>query len=128
MQYLSEDWRREAQRKREDLDTGLGEERQKCPNCNRRFSRENDYRLHKKGYHPDICDDCGQCFPNRYSLNTHISLVHTEPFKCARCEKCFANKLNLKRHQVVHTGMKIQCEKCHSEFTTKDSMQRQMKQ
>ena len=114
--------------KREDLDTGLLEEQQKCPNCNRQFSCEKDYRLHKKRCHPVICKDCDECFQNQHSLNTHISMVHTQAFKCGDCDKCFANKCNLKRHQDVHMGLKIQCEICHSEFSTKGSMTRHVKQ
>ena len=107
---------------------GLLEEQQKFPNCSRQFRRKKNYRLHKKDCRPEICKDCGQCFQNLDSLNTHISLVHTQKFKCDACEKCFANKQNLKRHLLVHTGIRIQSKICHSEFNTKGSVQRHKKQ
>lgn len=121
-----QDWRDEAQRKREDWDTGLLEVEQKCKICDKSFVRQRDLRYHEKGCGKIHCSDCGKEFSHKEFLKSHIIKEHQQAFKCNECGKAFHSKRNLERHQVTHTKAKVTCEVCGSQINS-TSQKRHMK-
>ena len=53
-----QDWKNEAQKIREDLDTGVIELWKHCQKCSKSFSRE-DIRYHEKSCGNSTCMQCG---------------------------------------------------------------------
>ena len=49
---------------------------------------------------PYKCDLCDKSFVLKYSLTSHVSIIHEEkkPFKCDRCDTTFAYKSVLDKH------------------------------
>ena len=117
------DWRDEAQRRREDIDTGLADIKKQCDSCQKIFSREKDYRYHKKGCGNVCCTQCDKTFPHKIALKNHMAKEHLREFQCSVCQKCFVNKRNLERHNSVHSGReKIMCKFCGRGFSTKSNL------
>lgn len=125
---LSQEWRDEAQRRREDLDTGITDIKQQCMKCKKYFNREKNFRYHMKGCVVVSCSECQQVFSHTSMLKTHMDKVHRKTFECNDCGKSFSSNRNLSRHQVTHTGEKLPCNVCGILVTTKSNMNRHVKE
>ena len=66
----SQDWKNKAQGLRENIDTGMLEER-KCPTCTKVFSREKHLKYHMKECHQCTCDQCNETFDHEQKLKRH---------------------------------------------------------
>ena len=117
-----QEWRGEAQRRREDLDTGLSDTKKQCMKCLKYFNCEKNIRYHSKGCIIINCSECDQVFSHTSLLKTHMDKVHVKIFKCEECGKAFASKRNLTRHLVIHTGEKLSCNVCGIRISTKTNM------
>ncbi|KAL2912039.1 hypothetical protein HK105_208468 [Polyrhizophydium stewartii] len=73
-----------------------------CPECDKSYHRQCDYRSHYRVHdskRPFECSICAQSFLRRHDLNRHTR-IHSgaKPFKCFRCGKGFVRKDALRRH------------------------------
>lgn len=66
-----------------------------------------------------VCKECGSSFKRNYSLQVHMSCIHSETrnHKCSLCFKTFKVKTSLTRHMHSHSPCKIVvCEFCEKTF------------
>jgi len=96
---------------------------------------------HSLERHKYICDQCGQQFLTRYSLQTHIRTKHDhvrkqngmhDPlfsplFECKVCHKKYRTKCALKQHEEKHMGFVFTCEFCDKQFRSKWSLWKHLK-
>ncbi len=122
--FILQDWRNEAQRIREDLDTGVTELQKNCQKCNKSFVREKDLRYHEKSCGNSTCKECGAVCKDFVQLRSHMAMEHSKEYSCETCKKCFPSKRNLERHKVRHTGEKVTCNICGIQFATKSNRKR----
>ena len=122
-----QEWRDEAQKRREDLDTGLTEEKKQCMKCLKYFNKEKNFRYHSKGCAAVNCSECDQVFNHSSLLKKHMDKVHLKTFKCEECGNVFASKRNLTRHQSIHSGKKLSCPVCGVQIGTKTNLDRHVK-
>ncbi|XP_071104198.1 zinc finger protein 271-like [Haliotis cracherodii] len=96
-----------------DCATGLN----KCPICEKLFTRKTDVKRHLKthtGHKDFICGICGVSFMDCSGLKVHLR-THTgeRPFRCHVCEKSFNRGYDLKRHMTIHKDEQIlSCRVC----------------
>jgi len=102
-----QDWKNEAQKIREDLDTGVIELRTHCQKCNKSFSREKDMRYHEKSCGNSTCMQCGTVCKDVVQLRSHIAMQHSKEYTCKNCNRSFPNKRNLERHKIRHRYIDI---------------------
>ena len=53
------------------------------------------------------CEICGKLVKSKYSLKSHVKLVHEKggaEFPCDKCGKVLKSKGSLEYHSKVHTG------------------------
>ena len=53
------------------------------------------------------CEICGKLVKSKYSLKSHVKLVHEKNgayFPCDKCGKVLKSKGSLEYHSKVHTG------------------------
>jgi len=82
-----------------------------CPICGQGFMMCHDMQRHAREVHysidPNMCDECGKTFVNRFNLRAHKKLHSDEkPFQCNVCDKMFKTNSQLTKHGYVHTGEK----------------------
>ena len=81
----------------------------KCELCTF-IGNETEIQRHMKTKHtqPVECDECGNEFPDRSTLDGHIKAKHgaasNEPFVCEWCEQVFINFNLLQSHVHTHHG------------------------
>jgi len=72
------------------------------------------------------CDQCGQKFPSRWALHTHLhSHAGVRPFQCDEpgCGFAFTQKSNLTSHTRGHHGeRKHVCDRCDKRFARRDGL------
>jgi len=70
------------------------------------------------------CPQCDKKFMRPYNMRVHVDRVHNKvkPWACQFCEKIFATTSDLKQHLASHGFGKIhKCEDCGREFNNRDS-------
>ncbi|XP_023037815.1 transcription factor grauzone [Drosophila willistoni] len=80
----------------------------------------------------DECPTCGKTFPNRYTMQQHVKLVHLNLYckMCEICGKSIRGREALARHMEEHAGAPqkvIKCDLCDSILTNKYGLARHIK-
>ncbi len=60
---------------------------------------------HKQTHFPKYkCEECGELFPQKSRLDTHVRTAHTgeKPYACPHCERAFPQQSNLNDHVKKH--------------------------
>lgn len=100
-----------------------------CDQCDGRFTRLYNLKMHKKAIHdgirPHLCKVCGKTFSNSTKLKYHSTLHTGKPYSCEICEKSFIVKSftrssDLEKHKkLVHIRIRsFICSECGKGFTT----------
>jgi len=70
-----------------------------------------------------ICDQCGQQFLLRSSLQTHMRTKHDPLFspslECKVCHKKYRTTKTLRQHEETHKGFIFTCEFCDKQFKSR---------
>merc|ERR1712156_979830 len=96
-----------------------------CPHCAKPIVGSHGLKLHIKAVHEKrkdfMCNECGRCFSQLISLQTHVKHVHfgvERAFPCKHCEKVFTSPRG--RHLHVEKAHKtMQCQTCQQYFAFK---------
>ena len=75
------------------------------------------------------CEECGNEFPTRTGLTSHVR-THTgkKTYSCEVCGKSFSQSSNLTRHMRTHTGEKpYSCEVCGRGFANSSNITQHMR-
>ena len=88
-----------------------------CPQCNKKFSFQEDMKKHIKAMHEGIKYSCDQCdYQSGYKnlLRHHIKRVHElYRYKCTLCNELFEYSGLLRDHiRVNHEGLPYVCQIC----------------
>ena len=122
---ILQDWKREGQKLREDIDCGIVT--YKCRRCSASFTRAKDAAYHEKRCEECQCTTCCKVFSSKLSLARHMN-IHSAKYECETCHKTFATKHILVRHTKVHSKDKdFTCHSCNAKFKTKFSQERHEK-
>ena len=100
-----------------------------CPQCAKPIVGTHGLKLHIKAVHEKrkdfMCNECGRCFSQLISLQTHVKHVHfgvERAFPCKHCEKVFTSPRG--RHLHVEKAHKtMQCQTCRHYFAFKKHLQ-----
>lgn len=106
--------------------THFNDKKHVCNECGKNFKRNRNLVIHMK-YHkqPEFgCDDCGDYFFEKSSLNDHIQSSHlqTKAHKCKYCSRSYFKAYALNRHvRSIHLKQKFICwvDGCKKEFNYK---------
>lgn len=118
----------------------------KCPECDKKFSYNEDLRRHFfKTHNTDeykmkketdmnikrlymgyayLCDHCGKVFSKHENLRVHLNKHYDiNLYKCDICSKSFSIKSSLKMHKLCHSGAKpYKCNYCFQSFSQLSSL------
>ena len=102
-----------------------------CDQCDLKFSRQSDLKLHYTKVHlvdPVTCEHCGLTYGNESKLRTHVKRVHTErprvEWVCEICAKSFFTKNPAKtrqKHLLTHGESKYSCDYCDKKFRQREN-------
>ena len=113
----------------------------RCEDCGQYCITVQDYRVHRADAHGESynnhlgnessvpCEICGKSFKTKYSLKSHVKLVHSQnsevvKFPCDQCGKDFKSKNSLEYHRKIHTGdYPHRCDECGNGFMKARDMQ-----
>ena len=92
----------------------------KCEQCPYVTIYKSSLNSHVKGVHDKIknhvCEDCGNAFAQKGTLDKHRQLVHKIGAKELKCEKCnftsFSKEGIIRHIKVMHEEKKLICEDC----------------
>uniref|UniRef100_A0A182W719 C2H2-type domain-containing protein n=1 Tax=Anopheles minimus TaxID=112268 RepID=A0A182W719_9DIPT len=73
----------------------------KCPECRKRFAKENSLLIHLRVHisnRPFMCIVCYKTFTRATALNGHLSSHSHEPLKCFSCEETLPNVQKYAHH------------------------------
>ncbi|XP_030383918.1 transcription factor grauzone [Scaptodrosophila lebanonensis] len=109
----------------------------KCEQCGKSFFSSVVFERHKLTHIPKeqwqaTCSTCEKTFPNEYTMQQHVKLVHLNMYAkiCDVCGKSIRGREALARHMEEHTGAPskpIKCHLCGSALTTKYGLARHIK-
>ena len=74
----------------------------KCKVCGKTSAKTNTIRRHAERHIEGMshaCHLCSKVFANRYSLQMHISNIHSELFSCDICGKTGMNRMGYRSHK-----------------------------
>ncbi|XP_053665741.1 zinc finger protein ZFP2-like [Anopheles marshallii] len=78
----------------------------KCPECRKRFAKENSLLIHLRVHvsnRPFMCIVCYKTFTRATALNGHLSSHSHEPLKCFSCEETLPNVQKYAHHiEIAH--------------------------
>eukprot|EP00057_Strongylocentrotus_purpuratus_P016714 XP_011671188.1 PREDICTED: gastrula zinc finger protein XlCGF53.1 isoform X5 [Strongylocentrotus purpuratus] len=112
--------------------TDAQEKRFACPECHKRFTRNEGLMRHMEVHipvKPHKCSLCGKKFSSEGRLSTHVR-GHTagRSFECPYCDKGFKDSCSLTRHIRTHTGEKpFKCSVCDKLFSVKGNLVQHLK-
>lgn len=77
------------------------------PGCTKRIetTKKSLIVYHRNTHFPKYkCEDCGELFPQKSRLDTHVRIAHTgeKPYACTHCDRCFPQMSNLQDHVRKH--------------------------
>ena len=108
----------------------------KCYECSSTFISVKKLHIHMESVHYGqsfTCDECGEIFSRKDSLQRHRVASHTgdnfdSKFECEECDGTFTRKENLTRHKKkVHSNNdeeKFECRDCGIQFSRRDNLKR----
>jgi KRAB domain-containing zinc finger protein len=73
-----------------------------CSDCNKTFTRENNYKTHhlnKHGNSDHVCVTCGRKFRTVRALKKHLQFGKYCKLKCVLCTRTFKRKNDLEKHE-----------------------------
>lgn len=93
-----------------------------CPHCDKTICGKNGLRVHIKTVHEKrkdfMCNQCGRCFTQLISLQSHVKHIHfglERAFPCKVCSQVFSNPRSRQLH-VEKLHKTLQCIKCNQMF------------
>lgn len=104
-----------------------------CHNCNEKFQKRRDVRIHIARRHIRNedkvfkCDQCDKAFAMICLLNNH-KIIHTSKYECRICQRRFGHWLDLKRHREKHSNEKqFRCQYCRRSYKSRHDCKRHEK-
>ncbi|XP_030847391.1 oocyte zinc finger protein XlCOF6 isoform X1 [Strongylocentrotus purpuratus] len=111
--------------------TDAQEKRFACPECHKRFTRNEGLMRHMEVHipvKPHKCSLCGKKFSSEGRLSTHVRGHTAGRFECSYCNKGFKDSVSLARHIRTHTGEKpFKCSVCDKSFSVKGNLGQHLK-
>ena len=87
----------------------------KCPKCDNKFSSNQELKMHiDQNHFKYTCKQCNIIFPNQIGHDVHMKKKHSQNFQCEMCDTKLETKYSLERHiSQVHTPVNhVQCIMC----------------
>jgi hypothetical protein len=93
-----------------------------------RKHKRQEFNEGKRGEENAVCMICGNVYPDKESLYSHMFTHSKNSVACAYpgCHKQFKNRMNLSRHELIHGKKNQICETCGQRFLTRDSLRNHM--
>lgn len=100
-----------------------------CPNCERRFSLQDEYESHLKNHESGrlmTCELCGRSIVSS-SLKTHLKL-HFKRFCCEICSHTFRNRCDMQKHIRLNHDRpdSYECHYCLKRIRYKSALERHL--
>ncbi|KAG1672393.1 Zinc finger protein 271 [Nymphon striatum] len=110
----------------------IKEKRLVCNICNKTFTQNESFEIHKSKHAnktPFECTACNKNFTEKSSLTKHMREHSNEDLiECSICKKCFIQSDDLKYHVLIHTDEKpFGCDVCHKTFGRKADLKNHLK-
>lgn len=104
----------------------------KCDICEEKFATKLTRDRHIKEVHCNDervkCPDCDKIFSRKEYMSRHRIASHTSSssnFQCDICDKSFAHQRNLDQHKDgVHAGAHYKCKECPATYARKEKLQK----
>ena len=76
-----------------------------CKVCSKTVKKKGNIKHHAETHIEGLlhsCPTCSRAFSSRFSMQVHVSRIHSQLFSCDVCEKSGMNKATYSRHNKVH--------------------------
>ena len=96
--------------------------------CRKKAISHDTYKTHA-GQKDHKCTECEKKFVRSGELRIHLR-IHTgqKPYKCSQCQKSFSQKNTLNYHMKIHAGVRLfSCTHCEKPFLTNDDLKKHLK-
>ncbi|KAL1448842.1 hypothetical protein WDU94_000097 [Cyamophila willieti] len=99
-----------------------------CKFCHKKFSSMATVHNHRQQKHrilaePIVCEECGQSFTQKTSLNKHMKIhLNIRDYQCYFCAQTFVHQATLRTHIERHKGVVYKCDICGKQYTSRQNL------